>query len=43
METLEYTTMDKSTWGEGEWNSEVDKKQWRGLGLTVLQCDDKEF
>lgn len=29
METLEYTTQDKSTWGEGEWNSEPDKVQFQ--------------
>lgn len=29
METKEYTTMDKSTWGEGEWQSECDKRQWK--------------
>jgi hypothetical protein len=29
MQTLEYTTIDKSTWGEGEWQNEPDKRQWR--------------
>jgi hypothetical protein len=29
MQTLEYTTQDKSTWGEGEWSSEPDKRQWK--------------
>lgn len=29
MQTLEYTTQDKSTWGEGEWTSEPDKRQWK--------------
>lgn len=29
METLEYRTVDKSQWGNGPWQSEPDKKQWR--------------
>lgn len=28
METIEYRTYDKSTWGEGPWQAEPDKKQW---------------
>lgn len=28
METLEYRTFDKSTWGPGPWQDEADKKQW---------------
>lgn len=29
MRTIQYTTIDKSTWGEGEWNQEPDKKEWQ--------------
>jgi len=29
MQTLEYRTVDKSLWGEGEWQQEPDKKQWQ--------------
>lgn len=29
METLEYRTKDKSTWGDGPWQQEPDKKQWQ--------------
>ena len=29
MKTMEYRTIDKSTWGEGEWQNEPDKKQWQ--------------
>lgn len=28
METIEYRTEDKSSWGDGPWQSEPDKKQW---------------
>jgi len=28
MKTIEYRTMDKSSWGEGAWQSEPDKRQW---------------
>ncbi len=28
METKEYRTVDKTTWGEGPWQHEPDKKQW---------------
>lgn len=28
METKEYTAVDKSTWADGPWQHEVDKKQW---------------
>lgn len=28
MQTKEYRTVDKSTWGPGEWQSEPDKMQW---------------
>lgn len=28
MQTLQYTMIDKSTWGKGEWQYEPDKKQW---------------
>lgn len=37
MQTLEYTTVDKSTWGEGEWQNEPDKKQWLDPA-TNLPC-----
>ena len=29
MTTLEETTIDKSTWGDGPWQDEPDKKRWR--------------
>lgn len=29
METIEYSTIDKSAWHRGEWTNEPDKKQWR--------------
>jgi hypothetical protein len=29
MERIEYITIDKSTWGEGAWQSEPDKVQWQ--------------
>ena len=28
MKTLEWTTIDKSDWGDGPWQQEPDKKQW---------------
>lgn len=38
MRTLEWSTIDKSTWGPGEWQSEPDKKQWQdeATGLACL-------
>jgi len=29
METLEYRTVDKSSWPRGEWDQEPDKRQWQ--------------
>lgn len=29
METIEYRTVDKASWGEGPWQQEPDKKQWQ--------------
>ena len=29
METIDYRTVDKTTWGAGPWQDEPDKKQWR--------------
>lgn len=37
MQTLEYTTQDKSTWGEGPWQSEPDKMQYKDEA-TGLPC-----
>ena len=37
METLEYTTTDKSSWGDGPWMTEPDKKQWPDPA-TGLPC-----
>jgi hypothetical protein len=37
METLEYRTADKSTWGRGEWQDEPDKVQWKDEA-TGLPC-----
>lgn len=37
MQTLEYRTVDKSTWGDGPWQSEPDKKQWQDEA-TGLPC-----
>ena len=37
METKEYTTLDKSGWGEGQWQAEPDKRQWRDES-TGLPC-----
>ncbi len=31
METLEYRTIDKSSWGDGPWQDEPDKKQWQDV------------
>ena len=38
METKQYTTIDKSSWGEGEWQAEPDKVQWpdEATGLPCL-------
>lgn len=38
METLQYTTIDKSSWPRGEWDGEPDKMQWRDepTGLPCL-------
>lgn len=38
MKTLEWTTIDKSSWPRGEWDSEPDKKQWldEATGLPCL-------
>jgi hypothetical protein len=37
MKTEEWRTVDKSTWGEGEWQREPDKKQWQDAE-TGLPC-----
>jgi hypothetical protein len=37
MQTREWTTIDKSTWGDGEWQQEPDKMQWRDVA-TGLPC-----
>jgi hypothetical protein len=37
MQTLEYRFVDKSTWGEGQWQDEPDKKQWADTA-TGLPC-----
>jgi len=29
MQTIEYRTFDKSSWGAGPWQNEPDKKQWQ--------------
>lgn len=38
MKTIEYRTVDKSQWGDGPWQNEPDKKQWRDpeTGLPCL-------
>ena len=38
MKTLEYTTVDKSEWGDGPWQKEPDKRQWldEQTGLPCL-------
>jgi len=37
METITYQTMDKSDWGDGAWQDEPDKKQWKDKE-TGLPC-----
>lgn len=37
MQTIEYRTVDKSGWGDGPWQSEPDKRQWRDEA-TGLPC-----
>lgn len=37
MKTLEYSTVDKSRWPAGPWQSEPDKRQWRDEA-TGLPC-----
>lgn len=37
METKEYRTVDKASWGHGEWRDEPDKMQWPD-GATGLPC-----
>jgi hypothetical protein len=37
MTTLEWRTVDKSTWPKGPWQDEPDKKQWRDAA-TGLPC-----
>lgn len=37
METLSYTTVDKSAWGDGPWQAEPDKMQWQDE-RTGLPC-----
>lgn len=37
METLEYRTIDKSSWVRGEWDGEPDKRQWQDEA-TGLPC-----
>jgi hypothetical protein len=37
MKTIEYRTIDKSTWGPGEWQDEPDKVQWQDEA-TGLPC-----
>ena len=38
MQTIEYRTHDKTTWADGPWQSEPDKKQWldQETGLPCL-------
>ncbi len=38
METIEYRTVDKSSWGPGPWHDEPDKRQWldEATGLPCL-------
>lgn len=38
METIEYRTKDKTTWGDGPWQDEPDKRQWQdpATGLACL-------
>lgn len=37
MQTIEYHTKDKSDWGDGPWQNEPDKRQWRDEA-TGLPC-----
>lgn len=37
MQTIEYRTVDKSTWARGAWDSEPDKVQWQD-DKTGLPC-----
>ncbi len=37
MEHKTWTTMDKSTWGDGPWQAEPDKEQWQDAA-TGLPC-----
>jgi hypothetical protein len=37
MKTLTYTTIDRSAWPSGEWDSEPDKVQWKDMA-TGLPC-----
>lgn len=37
MKTIEYHRVDKSEWGDGAWQQEPDKKQWRDEA-TGLPC-----
>jgi len=37
MDTIEYTTFDKSNWGAGPWQEEPDKVQWADP-MTALPC-----
>jgi len=37
MQTLEYKTIDKTTWGPGPWQDEPDKVQWQDAA-TGLPC-----
>lgn len=37
MKTIEYHTIDKSKWGQGEWLDEPDKAQWQDKD-TGLPC-----
>jgi hypothetical protein len=43
MRTLEWRTIDKSTWGPGEWQDEPDKRQWQdeATGLPCLAVRHK--
>lgn len=43
LETIEYRTVDKTSWGEGPWQEEPDKKQWldpaTGLPCLIVRND----
>ena len=43
METKEYRTTDKTTWGSGPWSDEPDKRQWidqaTGLPCLIVRVD----